>query len=82
MVTALPTLLNPHGVASVSHMYSRTVARHANMIVAVPSTVHNPANYKIKYILFNMKFKSVDEFVIVINNIVYYKLLEEPSYET
>jgi hypothetical protein len=42
------TLLNPRGVATVSHKYSLTVERH--VVVAVPSTVHYPANYKIKNI--------------------------------
>jgi hypothetical protein len=42
------TLLNPRGVATVSHKHSLTVARHAAVVVAVPSTVHHPANYKIK----------------------------------
>jgi hypothetical protein len=42
------TLLNPRGVITVSQKYSLTVARHATVVVAVPSTVHCPANYKIK----------------------------------
>jgi hypothetical protein len=41
------TLLNPRGV-TVSHKYSLTVPRYATVVVAVPSTVHYPANYKIK----------------------------------
>jgi hypothetical protein len=43
------TLSNPCGVTTVSHKYSLTVARHTTVVVAVPSTVHYPANYKIKY---------------------------------
>jgi hypothetical protein len=45
---SVSTLLNPSGVSTVSHKYSLTVARHGTMVVAVPSTVHLPANYKIK----------------------------------
>jgi hypothetical protein len=56
---SVATLLNPRGVATVSHKYSLTVARHATVVVAVPSTVHYPSNYKIKNILFKVKFKSV-----------------------
>jgi hypothetical protein len=47
---SVPTLLNARGVATVSHKYSLTVARH--VVVAVPSTVHYPANYKIKNIIY------------------------------
>jgi hypothetical protein len=39
---SVATLLNPQSVATVSHKYSLTIA------LAVPSTVHYPANYKIK----------------------------------
>jgi hypothetical protein len=39
---SVATLLNPRGVTTVSHKYSATV------VVAVPSTVQHPANYKIK----------------------------------
>jgi hypothetical protein len=51
------TLLNPRGVTTVSHKYSVTVARHATVVVAVPSTVHYLANYKIKiyYLRINLK---------------------------
>jgi hypothetical protein len=51
------TLLNPRGVATVSHKYSLTVARHATVVVAVPSTVNHPASYtnKIYYIRVNLK---------------------------
>jgi hypothetical protein len=42
------TLLNPRGVTTVSHKYSLTAARHAAVVVAVPSTVHYPADYKVK----------------------------------
>jgi hypothetical protein len=52
---SVATLLNPRGVATVSrgvatvsHRYSLTVARHATVVMAVPSTVHYPDNYKIK----------------------------------
>jgi hypothetical protein len=41
------TLLNPHGV-TIFHKYRLTVARYATVVVAVPSTVHCPSNYKIK----------------------------------
>jgi hypothetical protein len=44
---SIATLLNPRGVTTVSYKYSLTVARHATVVVAVPSTVHYP-NYKIK----------------------------------
>jgi hypothetical protein len=46
MATALQhyQTLNPRGVATGSHKYSLTVARHATVVVAVPSTVHYPAN--------------------------------------
>jgi hypothetical protein len=47
MATALQ-----RGVTTVSHKYSLTVARHATVVVAVPSTVHYPANYKIKVYYF------------------------------
>jgi hypothetical protein len=46
------TLLNPRGVPTVSHKYSLTLARHATVVVAVPSTVHYPLNYKIKIYYF------------------------------
>jgi hypothetical protein len=36
---------------AVYHKYSLTAARHATVVVAVPSTVHCPVNYKIKYII-------------------------------
>jgi hypothetical protein len=45
---SVATLLNPVGVTTVFHMYRLTVAIHATMVVAVPSTVHYPANYKMK----------------------------------
>jgi hypothetical protein len=41
------TLLKPRGV-TLSRKYSLTVARHSTVLVAVPSTVRYPANYKIK----------------------------------
>jgi hypothetical protein len=61
------TLLNPRGVTTVSHKYSLTVARHATVAVAVPSTVHYPANYKIK-IYYLMKSQIVNK--LHINNIL------------
>jgi glycine betaine/choline ABC-type transport system substrate-binding protein len=42
---SVETLLTPRGVTAVSHKYSLTFARHATMVVAVPSTVLNPANH-------------------------------------
>jgi hypothetical protein len=57
---SVATLLNTSGVTTLSHKYSLTFARHATVVVDAPSTVHCPANYKIK-ILFNMKFKSVNK---------------------
>jgi hypothetical protein len=45
---SVATLLNPRAVTTVSHKNSLTVARHATVAVAVPSTVHYPDNYKIK----------------------------------
>jgi hypothetical protein len=45
---SVATLLNPRGVATVPHKYSLIAARHAPVVVAVPSTVHYPDNYKIK----------------------------------
>jgi hypothetical protein len=38
----------PTRFTTVFHRYSLTVARHATVVVAVPSTVHYSANYKIK----------------------------------
>jgi hypothetical protein len=40
----IATLLNPHGVTIVSHKYSLTLARHATVVMAVPSTIDYPAN--------------------------------------
>jgi hypothetical protein len=71
------TLLNTCGVTKVSLKYSLTVARHATVVVAVPSTVHYPANYKMKYI--KIKFKCVNKLFTLI---IYYKLLKVHSYET
>jgi hypothetical protein len=71
------TLLNPRGVTTVSHKYSSTVKRHATVVVAVPSTVHHPANYK--YILFHIKFMNENKLFV---RIIYYKLLEIHSYGT
>jgi hypothetical protein len=46
---SVATLLTPGVVATVSHKYSLTVARHATVVAAVPSTVHYPANYKLNW---------------------------------
>jgi hypothetical protein len=57
---SIATLLNPRGVSTVAHKYSLTVARHATMVVAVPSTVHYPTNYKIKrYIIYEGILKCI-----------------------
>jgi hypothetical protein len=68
--------LNPRGVTTVP---TRIVyARHAT----VSSTVHYPANYKIKNkpILFQAEFKkSVNKLFTLI---IYYKLCKAPSYKT
>jgi hypothetical protein len=45
---SVATLLNPGGVTTASHKYSVTAERHAIVVVAVPSTVHYPAYYKIQ----------------------------------
>jgi hypothetical protein len=45
---SVATLLNPRGVTTVSHKYSLTVARHATVVVAVPSIVQYSPNYKIE----------------------------------
>jgi hypothetical protein len=49
---SVATLLNPRGVATVPHKYSLTVARHSTVVVAVPSTVHHPANYNINTVYY------------------------------
>jgi hypothetical protein len=49
---SIATQLNPCGVTRVSHKYSLMVARHATVVVAVPSTVHCPAKYKVKVFYF------------------------------
>jgi hypothetical protein len=54
---SVATLLNPCGVTTVSHRYSLTVARHTTVVVAVPSTVHYPANYKMKIYYFKWHLK-------------------------
>jgi hypothetical protein len=53
------TLLNARGVAKLSHNYSLTAARHATVVVAVPSIVQYPTNHKIKIynIRWNLKMK-------------------------
>jgi hypothetical protein len=64
---SVATLLNPRGVTTVTHKYSLiTVARRATVVVTVPSTVNYPANYEVKYILFKIKFKSVNELITLI----------------
>jgi hypothetical protein len=50
---SVSTLIKPRGVTALSHKYRITVAMHATVVVAVPSTVHYPANYIIKYIISN-----------------------------
>jgi hypothetical protein len=52
------TLLNPRSVTTVSHKYSLAVARHATVVVAVPSTVHSPTNYKINIYYFRWNLKT------------------------
>jgi hypothetical protein len=42
---SVATLLNPRGVATFSHKYNLTVARHATVVVAVLSSVHHPDSY-------------------------------------
>jgi hypothetical protein len=54
---SIATLLNPSGVTTLSHKYSPTVARHANVLVVVPSTIHYPANYTIKIYYFRLNLK-------------------------
>jgi hypothetical protein len=79
---SVATLLNPRGVATVSYTYSLTLARLAAVVVAVPFTVHHPANNNINiyiFILFMMKFKNVNKLFTLI---IYYKFLKAPSYET
>jgi hypothetical protein len=48
---SVATLPNTRGVATLSFTHSQTVGSHATAVVAVPSTGHNPADYKIKYII-------------------------------
>jgi hypothetical protein len=43
---SVATLLNTRGVAAVSHKYSVSVARHSNVVVAVPSLCTIPTIYK------------------------------------
>jgi hypothetical protein len=43
---SVATLLNPRGVTIVSHKHSPIAARHATVVVVVPSTVHYPSNYE------------------------------------
>jgi hypothetical protein len=54
---SVATVLNPRGVATFSHTYSLTVARHATVVVAVSSIVHYPSNYKIKIYYLRLNFK-------------------------
>jgi hypothetical protein len=42
---------NSERLTTVSHKNSVTFARYATVTVAVPSAIHYPANYKIKYII-------------------------------
>jgi hypothetical protein len=49
---SVTTLLNPRGGTTISHNYSITVTRRAAVVVAVPSTVHYPANCKIEVYYF------------------------------
>jgi hypothetical protein len=51
-MASVAMLLNPHGITTVLHKYSLTVARHATIVVAVPSTIHYLPNYKIKIYYF------------------------------
>jgi hypothetical protein len=44
-------------ITTVFHKYSLTVARHAAVVVAVPSTVHRPANHKVKVFYFRLNLK-------------------------
>jgi hypothetical protein len=48
---SVATLLNPHGATAASLKYSLTVARQSIVVMAVPSTVNYPTNYKVKYII-------------------------------
>jgi hypothetical protein len=54
---SVATMLNTCGVTTASHKYSITVASHATVVVAVPSTVQYPLNYKIRiyYLRLNLK---------------------------
>jgi hypothetical protein len=54
---SVATMQNPRGVTTVSHTYCITVARHATVVVAVPSILHYPINCKIKiyYLRRNLK---------------------------
>jgi hypothetical protein len=45
------TLLNPCCVKTDSHKYNLTLARHATVVVAIPSTMHYLANVKYKHII-------------------------------
>jgi hypothetical protein len=59
------SFLQVQSVTTVSYKYSLTAARHATVVVAVTSTVHYPANYKIK-MLFQMKFEDVNKLTLII----------------
>jgi hypothetical protein len=66
---SVATLLNPRCVKILSHKYSLIAARHATVAVAAPSTVHNPANYKMLNVLLQVKFKNENIlFALVIYN--------------
>jgi hypothetical protein len=47
------TRLNPRGV-TFSHKYNLAAAKHATVVLAVPSTVYYPANYKIRIYYFRL----------------------------
>jgi hypothetical protein len=49
---SIATLLNPSSITSISYKYSLTVARHATVVLAAPSTVHYHTTYKIKIYYF------------------------------
>jgi hypothetical protein len=48
---SVATLLKPRGVTTVSLKYSLSVARHATVVVIVPSTSQYPANYTINNLI-------------------------------
>jgi hypothetical protein len=54
---SIATLLSSRGVTTIFHKYCLTVARYTTVVVAVPFTVHQSDNYKIKiyYLRLNLK---------------------------